>query len=241
LKDCAFLTAASPGIAEAYHAEYGLAPPQVLLNVFSRSEAPPAPTQRGRQTRPSLYWFSQTIGPERGLEWAIEAIAKSVARPDLYLRGAVGDGYERQLRDLAQRLGVATQLHLLPPIAPERLMREIADYDVSYIGETGHTPNRQIALVNKLFASLTAGLPIVASDVPAHLQIVPECQGAMTIIRRGDTAALAGLLDDWLLAPDRLARAREAAWTLGQRRFNWELEQPKFLACVDAALAQGRR
>jgi hypothetical protein len=40
LPGCAFVTAASPGIAEAYAETYGIARPTVVLNVFPRAQAP---------------------------------------------------------------------------------------------------------------------------------------------------------------------------------------------------------
>ena len=68
LPGCAYMTAVSPGIADAYVENYGVAQPHVVLNVFPKSHAPSGATPRGTaRPGPSLYWFSQTIGPDRGL------------------------------------------------------------------------------------------------------------------------------------------------------------------------------
>ena len=88
LPGAAYVTAASPGIADAYARAYGIPVPTVVLNVFPRSHAPAAPTDRGSATPgPSVYWFSQTIGGDRGLECAARAIGLARSRPHLYLRG----------------------------------------------------------------------------------------------------------------------------------------------------------
>ena len=80
LQGCAYVTAASPGIAEAYVDTYGIKRPRVVLNAFPLGHALPNPTPQGTvRPRPSLYWFSQTIGPDRGLECAVRAIALDAA------------------------------------------------------------------------------------------------------------------------------------------------------------------
>jgi hypothetical protein len=71
LPGCVHMTASSPGFAKAYADAYGLPAPQVLLNVFPRTCASNGPTERGTtQPGPSLYWFSQTIGPDLNREKA---------------------------------------------------------------------------------------------------------------------------------------------------------------------------
>ena len=106
LPGAAYMTAASPDIADAYVEAYGVERPTVLLNVFPRAEALSAPTPRGEaQPGRSVYWFSQTIGPDRGLECALQAIAQARSRPHLYLRGHCAAGYQARLDDLARSLG----------------------------------------------------------------------------------------------------------------------------------------
>ena len=69
-----FLTASSPGIAAAYADRYGVSP-IVVHNTFplpSKAARSPILTRTGRLR---LYWFSQTIGPGRGLEDVVSAMA----------------------------------------------------------------------------------------------------------------------------------------------------------------------
>ena len=68
LPGCAFMTAASRGIADAYASTYGIPRPTVVLNVFPPSQGVEAPTAKGTASPgPSIYWFSQTIGRESGI------------------------------------------------------------------------------------------------------------------------------------------------------------------------------
>ena len=232
LPKAAYITAASPMIAEAYAAAYCLPRPNVILNVFSKSSAPKHSSRRGSvKPGPSLYWFSQVIGPDRGIDTAVHAIARARTQPHLYLRGTISSDYELELKRLANALGVLDRVHVLPPVSPLELELLGSEFDAGYIGELAETTNRQIALTNKLFSYLISGIPFLASDIPAHRQIADEMGSAILLFRSGDVVSLSQKIDT-LLSPDYLAVARERAWLLGQSRFNWEYEKQHFLTVI---------
>ena len=238
LPAAAYVTAASPLIADAYVEAYGIERPEVALNVFPISHAPANPTLSGtHEPGLSIYWFSQTIGAGRGLEVAIEAIALTASRPNLFLRGTPSPGYESKLRALAVERNVDDRLHFLPPAPPDEMEKLGSVYDLGYVGEVAETHNRQIALTNKIFSYLTGGVPILASDIASHLALAPELGAAMTLFAQNDPGSLARVIDQLLLDPVRLASARAASWTLGQGRFSWDTEQKVFLACVAKTLS----
>ncbi len=222
---CAYVTAASPMIAEALVETYAIETPQVVLNVFPRSQAPAKPKTRGSiATEPSIYWFSQTIGPNRGLECAVRAIGLSVHCPHLYLRGTPVAGYLSKLEKLAGESGAEGRVHFLPPSEPEQMEILAAEYDLGLCGEPGHTRNNRRALANKLFSFLLAGLPPLMSATPAQHRFVTEAGFPELVYPIDNAQALAKLIDRLLGAPDQLATLRERMWCLGQERYNWERE-----------------
>ena len=234
LPGCAYMTAASPGISDAYAETYGVARPTVVLNVFPRAQAPAQATLRGSSAQsPSAYWFSQTIGPNRGLEVAVRAISMAASRPHLFLRGRPASGFARDLETLAHACGVGDRLHLMGPAPPGEMTRLARQYDIGLAAEDGHTENRRVALTNKLFTYLLAGVPIVASDVPAHRRIAPELGDAVRLYSAQSAQSLADALDSYLMPNGALAGARATAFRLGQERFNWDLEKQTLIACVD--------
>ena len=238
LPGAASITAASQGIAEAYADSYQLSTPTVVRNVFSLAQAPAGPTPSGSaHPRPTLYWFSQTIGPDRGLECAVHALALARSRPHLHLRGRLQQGYRDVLIGLATQLGVQHRLHLHPPAPPDEMEYHASSYDVGLVAETGITPNRRIALTNKLFTYALAGIPMLLSDIPAHRQIQSEAGQAARLFRVEDPHSLAEQLDGWLDAsPEVLAHARELAYRLGQEHWNWEQEQQSLLDQIARSL-----
>jgi glycosyltransferase involved in cell wall biosynthesis len=241
LPHAAYVSAASPGIADAYARSYGIARPEVVLNCFSKSTAPFSVTQKGTaDPGPSLYWFSQTIGPDRGLECVVAALARAQTRPHLYLRGTPAPGFEAKLMQLAGSIGVAERVHFLAPVLPSEMERSAAPYDLGLVAETGRTCNRRIALTNKQFTYLIAGLPLLMSDIPAHRSFAALAPDASFLYGVDSPEDLAGAIDALLARPERLAQARAAAFRFGVERFNWESEQAVLVACVDRALDQRR-
>lgn len=237
LPGAAYVTAASPGIADAYVATYGIPRPTVILNTSPRHSAPPAPTPCGVACPgPSLYWFSQTIGPDRGLECAVDAIARAASSPHLYLRGMPARGYIELLRARAIERGVGDRVHVLEPAMPAEMERLASLYDVGLVGETGATENRRIALTNKIFTYLSAGIPALLSDVPAHRAIADDVAGAVMLYPASDPGALAQAIDRLLSDPGRLAAARDCAHALGQSRFAWERDSARLLELVGRTL-----
>lgn len=239
LRSCAYVTAASPGIADALVDAYGISRPHVLLNVFPLDQAPAAPTRSGEaDPRPSIYWFSQTIGPNRGLECAIRAIGLAKSKPHLYLRGAPARGYDRELRDLCVAAGAGGRVHLLPSEAPDEMVRIAAKYDVGLCSEPGHTMNNRIALTNKLFTYCLAGLPPLMSDIPAQTDFADKAGLNELVYPRNDAAALAAIIDR-SLEEHRLEGLRARVWQDGQLRWNWERESELLLGMVREVIGAG--
>jgi hypothetical protein len=117
------------------------------------------------------------------------------------------------------------------------MARLAAVYDLGLSGEPGHTPNNRIALGNKLFTYLLAGLPILASAIPSHVAFAAKAGSAMRLYAVDGADELAAALDGLFENPQILAVAREAAFALGQTRYNWDFEKSVFLERVAAALA----
>jgi glycosyltransferase involved in cell wall biosynthesis len=233
LPGCAYVTAASPGIADAYADTYKIAAPRVVLNTFPLAHSACVPTPRGSfEPGPSLYWFSQAIGPDRGLECAVRAIGLARTQPHLYLRGSPAAGFEARLMDLASEAGAPGRVHLLPPAEPDRMEALAAAYDAGLCSETGHTASRRLCLTNKLFSFLLAGIPPLLSDTPAQCGFAEEAGLTDLLYSRGDPAALAALLDRLLCDPARLAATRARAWQLGQQRYNWERERGRLMEAI---------
>jgi len=236
IRDCAYVTAASPLIAEAYREVYGIKAPIVLLNSFPLRQAPSDPTVNCTKSTPSLYWFSQTIGPDRGLECAVQAVGIAKSKPHLYLRGAMASGYETELMKYAAEADAKHRVHILPLEEPDKMELLASSYDIGLVLETGHSKSRQFCLTNKLFSFLLAGVPPIMSDTAAHRAFAIEAGLSELIFPIGDPTALSNIIDCLLLLPGRLETTKAKIWRLGRERYNWEGEQGKLLAAVRSVI-----
>jgi hypothetical protein len=236
---CSYVTAASPGIAAAYERLCGIRVAATVLNVFPLSDRPAhlRPTDPAAPLR--LYWFSQTIGPGRGLEDAVGAIGRlRTTRIELHLRGRWQAGYESELRALAQQRGVAaSQIVAHQPASPGEMVRCAAEYDVGLALEPPITQNNDILLSNKTFTYLLAGSAVAMTRTTGQAALLPRLGRAAIAYDVGSAESLAASLERWLNDRTALDEARKAAWALGEGTFNWERERTRFLDVVDQVLS----
>ena len=242
LPACCYVTAASPGIAQAYRNKYGIPLPTSILNVFPLADRPQQFRTTDSKAPMRLYWFSQTIGLGRGLEDVIRAMAKlGNCEIELHLRGSISPDYWRHLRDLAASNGLHSRAIVLhAPASPGEMIREAAEFDVGLALEQPVSQNRDICLTNKIFAYLLAGNAIVATSTTGQGPIIEAIGTAGFLYEPGDVDALTNCLDDWSHDRQQLEQARRQAWTWGTRQFNWDIEKRKLLDVVSDVLKKAR-
>lgn len=238
IPQCDYVTAAAPGIADAYRV-HRREPPTCVLNVFPLAD-------RAEHKRPThtagpvtLYWFSQTIGPGRGLEDVVRAMGRFAdGEIELHLRGTWQAGFETTLRAIASASGVAEKRVVAHPAAPPaEMVRCAAAYDVGLAVETGETVNSDILLSNKIFTYLLAGSAVLATRTTGQRPIIEALGPAAAGYNPGDIDGLVHALRVWVADRAVLETARRAAWQHGEERYNWDRERQQFLDVVRRALA----
>ena len=232
LPQCHHLTAASPLIAAAYQETCGVNP-LTILNVFPLREAADPQPAPGL---PAFYWFSQTVGPGRGLE-AFIGILRQLQRPcRLDLRGHVSGAYQQELEQMAA--GSRITLHFLPPDLPQTMVRHAAGYTAGLALEQRQPRNRDICLTNKAFTYLLAGVPVILSQTSAQELLAVDLGPAALLLDLEKSAEAAVSLARWLDQPGNQERARSEAFQLGRRRFCWDSENEKVLFQVASVLGK---
>jgi len=239
LVGCAHLTAASPLIARQYEEIYSVKP-RTVLNVFPLSQAPasavdPGPVSEGRPAQ--VYWFSQTVGPGRGLEAVVAILGRMRTPVELRLRGIPAAGYAAHLQALAVRSGLMRPLRFLEPGPPTEMARLSAGADLGLSAELTLPPNRNLCLTNKIFVYLLAGIPQLLSRTAAQIALAPELGEAAILADLAKTDGVARQLDQFFADPARVASARRTAWNLAAQRYCWDVEKSQFLESVRAVIA----
>jgi glycosyltransferase involved in cell wall biosynthesis len=229
LPRCRHITASSPNIARAYQAKYGVPTPVSILNVFPLIDVPARPSSPSSAGPVRLYWFSQTIGPSRGLEQAVPILSKMRTPTELHLRGLESPGFREELTRKAADAGYLGRIEYLPLAPPEEMARLSQPFDLGLSVELTTPENRNLCLTNKIFAYLLAGVPVILSRTEAQTEIADALGDAAVLIDLEDPDDSARILDNWLAEKSNRERACSHAWQLARERFNWDVEQQKLV------------
>ncbi|MGH9388388.1 MAG: glycosyltransferase [Vicinamibacteria bacterium] len=215
-----FLTASSGPIADAYAAKYQVTA-ATIHNVFPLPDRPPDLESR-REGPLRFYWFSQTIGPGRGLEEAIAAAGVSGIEGELHLRGAIAASYRETLRKLAREKAPRLALTMHPTGPPDAMISLASAFDIGLSLEQPVSLNRPLCLTNKALVYLLSGLALVMTDTPGHRPLREELGDKGLVVPPADVVGLAQGFRRFARDRKYLLECRRASWTAAATRWHWE-------------------
>jgi len=127
-----------------------------------------------------------------------------------------------------------SRIHYLPPVSPSQVLAYAAGADVGLCLYEDTCLNHRYCMPNKLFESLLAGLPVLASDLPDQAGIVRYYGGGWVI--PNESAALS----DFLASLDR-SYAEGLRYELPKRvkSLRWENEAEQLLGVYKQLLCNG--
>ena len=227
---CQYVSVPSPAIAAQLQREYNnIRTPTVLYNVFPlqfASELAP-PKERPAARRLRLHWVGQTIGSDKGLEDAFEAVALLGESAELHIRGRLAQGRGSFIRDLERRYEVNVKLY--PLVHHDNLVNTLGQFDVGLALERPGDGMYSVTVTNKLFLYLLAGLAVAATDTVGQREVLDKIATAGFLYPAGKADMLADKLSRWAANRVALVAAQEAAWSAAREIFCWDKEQAKLL------------
>ncbi len=233
-----YVTASSPLIAAAYKKIYPFLSPVTILNVFPVHKGVMESAKIGNGNI-KLFWFSQTIGPHRGLETVIEAIKLTGLNIEFHILGSLAAGYKKQLiKDTESRNTDSGRVYIYEPVPPDEIFSLAAQFDIGVASETGFSLNNRYALSNKIFTYILSGLALLASNTPAQAEFLKKYPQTGNLYNNVDE--LAAQLIFFHENRHELLQARKSAFILGQTELNWNTESEKFLAVIKDQLGKGK-
>jgi glycosyltransferase involved in cell wall biosynthesis len=182
--------------------------------------------------------MSATVGPRRGLEDALGALAMLPPTVRLTVFGRVLASFEPELRSLVERLKLGDRVRVEPIPEPRLVMATVSRFDIGLTLDLNDCANRSLTICNKVFLYLQAGLLVAATDTPGQREVIDRVPRAGFVYPPGDAVALAARLAPFIADRATLLAAQEAAWEAGQRRYNWDCDQKVFLGAVERALGR---
>jgi len=226
-------TTASPLITEAYQQLYPFLKITTINNCFFRSYTAhelPQPSNKYLE----LFWFSQTIGQNRGLEQVIKALGLAISKNiRLTLLGNCSNAMRLYFTNLAAACGLdECQLHFLAPVSEKALVHQAAQCHVGIASELPTTVNRDLCLTNKIFIYLLAGNAILFSQTKAQVNFWKQHPEIGNIYPQDDAQSLAELLNTYVKNIQILQIQRKASFELAQSSYHWEKEKKQLIELV---------
>jgi glycosyltransferase involved in cell wall biosynthesis len=239
LPGASFVTAASWAIADEVAKTTGLSTPTTVLNVFPWSDRESVPVSSSPPPRNilSLYWFSQIVSLDRGLQDVIGAMSLMTEEAELHIRGNDSGRSVERLKSLAKQYGIFERVHFHSVVPPVELLANAADHDVGLCLEVPALPNRDVCITNKIFIYMLAGLAIAASRTRAQAEVLHRAPEIGFLYDSGDVQALAGILDRYARDRALLTRTKTAALEVARTKWNWERESRLVVEAVHQQLS----
>ncbi|MFK4085131.1 glycosyltransferase family 4 protein [Kribbella sp. NPDC020789] len=225
----------SPAIAQTLRKRYGLPlEPAVVMNSprlagDSRAAAEVVGIREriGLPDETPLMVYSGGITRARGVETAIEALPEL---PEVHLAVVcvpiVAMRSVEALRKLAANIGVEDRVHYLEPVAPADVVPFLRTADIGLIPIL-RFPSHEMALPNKVFEYVFAGLPVVTSDMPSLHDFVGRT-GIGEVFEAEDPYDLAVAVRQVLATPAAYREAVSRPELL--REVSWESQSDRLRA-----------
>jgi glycosyltransferase involved in cell wall biosynthesis len=224
LNNSAYTTCPSHSMSNALAKEYGCEPPAVIYNVFpwkDRNCLDGEVKDRRNLSIPSIHWFSQTIGPGRGLEDLLAALPFIGSDLEIHLRGETNTESREWLeKSIPAKWKTRIFIHQL--VHNDELLSRITEHDIGLALDPRNPLNREVTVTNKILQYLLGGLTVIASNTAGHAEVAEQARGAVTLYQSGNAEDLACCLDTLIADKKAREQTRRAALEAAQQTFCWE-------------------
>lgn len=215
----ALVSTVSDGIAKGIGALYGLKEtPMVVRNVPARARAGTPVSGKTGSMLTILYHGG--ITRHRRLDLVVESVRLWGPGRRLVLRGPIDADYLAELETIVAKHGLGDRVTIAPPVSPELLVEEAAAADAGFVALPSTSAENRLALPNKIFEYLQAGLAVLAPDLEEVGRVIRNT-GAGFLFRDMEPQAIADAVN--ALEAVALDRAKAAA-RIAAQELVWERE-----------------
>lgn len=229
------ITTASPLISNAYQKLYPGKEVITINNVFSKNFLQPVSVNGSGRKELKLFWFSQNIGPNRGLEGIIDAFNCLDEDVSLTLLGNIRN--KKYVSQLLERSKHPEKIRLLKPVNPEQIFKVASAFDIGLAAEIPYCRNRDICLTNKIFTYLLAGNCVLVSDTTAQKEFIKNYPAVGALYKHDDVSDLCRVIKYYHDNRDQLDNCKRESSELAKQTLNWETESTKLINIIDSLVA----
>ena len=228
------MTAASPLIAQTLNVDYGLKTPSVCVN-NAFSKAYQGAFRNTHESILRIFWFSQYVGFDRGLNDFFEALEYL---QDVRIEcGILGDTSRIDTSLLTDYFkSEHHSIKFYTNRSESELFALCQTYDVGLCLERSFPINKDICLANKIFTYAMCGNAMVLSNTQGHLKFMANYPDVGCVYEEGNPRQLASVLRSYWESSEHLQAHRKNAWTLADEKLNWDVEKEKLLSLISTVL-----
>jgi glycosyltransferase involved in cell wall biosynthesis len=229
---CAAVITVSDGIASRLRDRYRLRTMPVVVRNVSALETNGSGSLRqrlGLELDAPLVLHQGAPAPARGCEVLVDAVAR-LEGVHLAFLGDPEPGYGAGLLARIHERGIGNRVAFLPSVSLDQLLAHTAEADVGVTLLQDTCENHRLALPNKLFEYVAAGVPVVASARPETQRLVSS-YGIGWCATPDDPAAVSEALQlalEFREDPELRQRLSNAASEL-----RWPREQARLIRLYD--------
>jgi glycosyltransferase involved in cell wall biosynthesis len=238
INDTAFTTTASPLYSEVYIKNYKLLDrPIDLMNVFDINNDPIEYKDRVDLKKVSFYWYSQTVGLNRGLQDLFSAINYLPDHSfELHIRGTCTLEVKNILLDLVTNHNHYVNIIFHDSIPMSELELRNKEHDLGFALEYSNGLNKDLCISNKILDYLRSGLMIVATNTSGHKLIANDLNNDCITYDEGDIKSLGAELLNLINNKNRIVNAKAKSLELANSKYNWTIQSADFLKAVINAI-----
>jgi glycosyltransferase involved in cell wall biosynthesis len=175
-----------------------------------------------------LFWFSQTIGPGRGLEQFIDNMNKLKYPLQLHLLGNIDQEYKKLL---TESVASFHNIYFHSLVQSELLPDKIAQFDIGLALEERTPPSRNFTVTNKFFQYIQSGIPVIASATEGQKEVFSSYEPGVLLESNWSEKQLI----EWLCNRNLLIEARSRA-VAAAYDYCWDKEKTKLIRLVKKAV-----
>jgi len=178
----------SPSIREWYLEHYPLQNIHLVRNIpdLSKEEVMPVPLRAtlGVPDDAVLFLYLGGLGKGRGIEAILDGFQYPDVRHHVLFMGS------GPLAEKIEQVGkTCERVHHLSPVPPAEVLAHAAGADVGLCLYEDICLNHRYCLPNKLFESLLAGMPVLASNLPDQARLVKDHKAGWVVEPNGQAIA----------------------------------------------------
>jgi hypothetical protein len=182
LKNTEYVSCPSESMATAINNAYGI---KKYIHVIYNSFPSINTYQKQVERIPnSMVWFSQTIGPNRGIEFLLKALKLIKVPLQIHFIGKCSKYYKSHIVEELHGTNHIYKIH--PLMEHDELLNYLPRFQVGLALENHLPLSRELTITNKILLYLQFNLYVIATKTKGHLEVYQQCKDSISLVNSND-------------------------------------------------------